>query len=368
MIFDQYLGPETLHREYKIGAMNLTGEISIEYIYFLLTSGKWVFNIYIIESLRDYIKKYLPKYIAAFNNKRSGVNHGEIYFGVDDKGFVKGIPYKGRLNIDFLIPLVNDILNKNLQFSSKRMKNVIRSKIKIELIPVVYNKQTNNQDIWYNKFLDRFENNNDVFRKKIERRELWNRVLRTQTEKLYLIMNRERNIYLDHIKETRLITPSNYKHTYTHLSYLDLAGVPTYHDMITELKLKEFQHTPGTILANYRDIIKGNLSALKTSEINNCILLYTFGDYKDYCVKALKLTKPDKTKKISGGGIHPKNLLLQLDKMAPIWIEKNRGITLSIIRITIPNIGDNIKYLSKKRKFESCYRTEIYNNPITLSE
>lgn len=366
MIFDQYLGPETIEREYKIGAMELQDKISTEYIYSLLISGKWIFNVYIVESLRNYIKKYLPKYIAAFNNKRSCINCGEIYFGVDDKGFVKGIPYKGKLNVDFLIPLVNDILNKDLQFSNKRVRDLIKSKIRIELIPVVYNKN-NKIEPWYNNFLCRFENNKNVHNKKAERREIWNRVLRTQTEKLYLILNREKHSYADYIKETRLITPSNYKHTYTHLSYLDLAGVPTYHDLLVELRTKEFKYTPGTILSNYREMVKGNQTVLKPSEINNCIILYTFGDYKDYCVKALKITKPDKIKKITGGGIHPKNLLLQLDKMTPIWIQNNRGITLSIIKITIPAIDDNVLYFSKKRKFESCYRTEVCNEPVTLS-
>src|SRR5438445_687688 len=101
MYFNQFLGPETVETEYKLCIMYWNRDFELEYLIKLLKFGKWVFNGCIRNTIRVYLEKYLSKYVAAFTNKLTSINNGTIYIGIDDNGYVKGIPYKGVLCSSF---------------------------------------------------------------------------------------------------------------------------------------------------------------------------------------------------------------------------------------------------------------------------
>lgn len=366
MYFDEYIGHETKEREYKIGVINLEENMSNDYILFLLKTGKWIFNTYIYDTIRCYIRKYIPRYISSFINSR--ITNGEFYIGVNDDGIVKGIPFKGKINHDFINNCLKKSIDELLKFHSKRDKEFLKRNITFELINVNFKKE-GIQTEWYNVFLKRFFYRAEKQNNYKKQKDMWKRVLLTQTQKkLYYILNEQKNKFIEYVRDNRIFTKTKYRHSYSHLDYLDLAGVPDYYSMMGELNTKEFQNTPGEVLAEYRKFNIGLPTKLHYKEINNCILLYIFGDYKDLCVRSLKIAKPHE--KIISSGLYPKCLLGQVDKMIPVWVNSNRSINIYVIKFNIPCnfIPDgNIMFLNeKKRKYETCFReSEEIMGPVT---
>lgn len=56
-----------------------------------------IFNDVIEENLKNYCKRYIPKYISAFSNCEK-IDDGYLYFGVNNIGEITGIPYLGKLD------------------------------------------------------------------------------------------------------------------------------------------------------------------------------------------------------------------------------------------------------------------------------
>jgi hypothetical protein len=91
--FDDFIGTETLSQEYKEFTFNNAGiPIDIKSAEYYCNSNKFEFNEYVILNIQKYFNYYLPKYISGFLN--SNLN-GEFYIGINDYGFIKGIPYCG---------------------------------------------------------------------------------------------------------------------------------------------------------------------------------------------------------------------------------------------------------------------------------
>jgi len=99
-ILGQMIGPELLDREFKefcLQKLNIffTEEDIIKLIYNHIPLNKIIWNKMINSQICDYFTKYIPKYIGNFS--KAGID-GTLYFGIDDMGFVEGIPYYGRLS------------------------------------------------------------------------------------------------------------------------------------------------------------------------------------------------------------------------------------------------------------------------------
>jgi hypothetical protein len=372
MIFNEFLGPENIDKEYKVAVIYWNREIKYNHSLELLRSGKWIFNECIHNTIKTYLEKYLSKYVSAFTNNLSKINNGTLYIGVDDDGYVKGIPYKGELKLNSIIPIINNIFNSLICFPSKEIMDYVRKNLKIEIIKVNFERGnlTDNEQSWYHDYLNKHNEKVLKIKKNDEYRKRWAKLLCSQTEKLYKILNRERTEFLHYIKDTKILTKSNYKHTYSHLEYL--IDVPNYYDLVADLKIKEFIFEPGERLKKYKEMKNGILTDIKLHDYNSIMTLYIFGRYKDYCVDSLKRYRPTSPKIILNEE-YPKNLLSQIDKMIPMWMNFNRVMNLYVIKITIPSTilktSENITYFNpKKRKYESCFRKITKVGPITVIE
>lgn len=371
MEFNQFIGPESADREYKLGVMYWNREFSFDELVYLLKTGKWIFNDCTHNTIRVYLEKYLSKYIAAFSNRLSSINKGKLYIGIDDNGYVKGIPYKGKLSLTSITPIVNKIIDNMMSFSNKMISSHIKQNIKIEIIDVTFKMKLNIiRNIQYENFLDTYQKRKKILDQYNYRKNKWAKIIESQTSKLYRNLNNERYIFNEYIKDTRVLTKQNYKHAYSHLEYL--CDVPNYYDLIADLKIKEFTFIPGEKIKMCKPLLSGQLTKIHSSEINDIITHYVFGRYKDYCIATYRLYKPINPK-INFNQKYPQFLLSQIDKMIHLWMANNRSMKLYVIKITVPSnfLGNDesvMYYNPKKRKYEECFRAiDYHNGPTTIS-
>lgn len=93
------IGPELLNREFKeLYLQNIDMFFESDEIYNFLYKNmsfdrhKW--DNMVNHTINRYINKYVPKYTGIFS--KAGIS-GKLYIGVDDYGFIEGIPYYGKL-------------------------------------------------------------------------------------------------------------------------------------------------------------------------------------------------------------------------------------------------------------------------------
>ena len=135
--YGQSLGKETISSEYKEFSFYHSGiPYDKKEITEFLTSFRWDFNDLVSKSIKNYLDIYLPKYACGFLDQNSETDHGELYIGVDDNGFVHGIPYQGEIGEIGEIGDIGEIGKIGITSNSDWKKYV-----KIEFIPVSYSNE-----------------------------------------------------------------------------------------------------------------------------------------------------------------------------------------------------------------------------------
>lgn len=368
MEFDEFIGFETSEKEYKLGVICWKEEFDLETITECLRTCIWKFNECIINTIIEYIEKYLSKYIASFTHKLSNLKNGYLYIGVNDKGYVKGIPYKGSLSLDFLNPIIDYLFKNSLFFPNEEIKMQLRKHMMIETINVTYTKKEE-------KLFDfeEFMKTENKKRNKIERfesfKKRWNILMDSQGGKIHENLNKNRERFISYLEIKEILTKKKYKHMYSCLEYL--CDVPTYYDLRADLKIKEYKELKRGNVCKCINITNfNNRGEVHISEFNDIISLYTFGRYWDYCRDNYRFFKP-KIPKLKLIKDHPKKILSHISNMIPSWISKNEDINLYVIKIVIPSgflkDGESIMYYNeKKRKYQECFRTvDVNNGPTT---
>jgi hypothetical protein len=120
-----FLESENIEREYKefFFKINFEKYFDKSQIFQFLFDDKLnpfdinTFNSYLIDNFQVYFENYLPKFIASIQNNIDIQDSASIFFGINDKGYVTGIPY---INIDsnFIRKIekkIKKILYKNLR-------------------------------------------------------------------------------------------------------------------------------------------------------------------------------------------------------------------------------------------------------------
>lgn len=374
MSYNDYIGRETIDREFKELCMELSENIDHHKSIELLKSGKWTFNRHIIDSLSVYIQKYLPKYVASVSHQKTRLEKFTLYIGVDDKGYIKGVPFQGQLDINVINAIIYDVVKSS--FSNKNIDTILAS-INLEIQQLSY-QNISEKEYSFDPYIY-FENSNSLKRRKIEEmiqsRNSWNKYVRSQSEKLYKNLNKDRYDFLDYLKDRKIPQIKDYSHTYSHLFYL--CDVPSYYDMIVDIKTKTFKDPKAGIMRNFSRIVTRKLPNVCHSKINESIIFYHFGRYKDLCIDASKIVKPPKTKSRLFQSF-PSKLLSRVSSMIPCWLSRNSNMNLYLIKIHIDktcfNDSDDdsietcIPYFNhKKRTFEECYRALSPHGPITVT-
>ena len=122
---------ESLTVEHKEFTLHKTKSIANKLILFdFLNNFKFTNEIkqLFIKSLFIYCKEYLPKYICSFSN--SNIN-GELNIGINNIGFVTGIPYKGDLPFKKIKKKIYSIIETSIQQKIKIQENIEIKLIKV---------------------------------------------------------------------------------------------------------------------------------------------------------------------------------------------------------------------------------------------
>ena len=358
MYYDENIGKEKKNCEYKVFNFNpliISKEDAIKY----LCNGKFVFNKSVIETLKNYLEIYLPKYICSYYHPKSNLTIGYLYFGIGDDGSVSGIPYEKLLPKNFINYQINKIFSKLLKFTDINVKNEVKSSIKIDLIQIdksdiLENKIKNKYSIYY-EYIDELEKIKLEHLKYKKKRIVWEKLYDPDILKLCEMINDQetRRIILEFIKEKTNYSIKNFKNKYSDLHlYCD---VDNYWNFIYKLKSG----------IKFKPLKSGEIVDIKEDSLN---IYYWTTKWKDSKTNFLKLAKPRLPKK-SIDSDRPLFLLSQSTKMIPEWIKKNINLNLFVIKITI-SIKNSyvIEYKDIENKWKSSYRTVKKNGePMSLT-
>ena len=318
--YGQCMGKETTRSEYKEFSFYHTG---IPYdkneIEEFLTSFKWEFNDLIDKSVYNYIDMYLPKYASSFLDKNSETNYGELYIGIDDNGYVHGIPYQGEI--------------KGLELGGLKGLEYITSNsdwqkyVKIEFLPVSYSNQ-NVKDVFpaMSNYYQKYEKTQSIIRHYTKKYRKW----------------QAQNDYYSQ----KLIDLYNNKSTYNRfLNYMK----------------RECE--------NYKDIIDTNfIFQQKTHEeitkyrMKDDNIYYFVCKWKDENLEKIRRHKP---KAPDGYLLHsyvrygPTAIFTQCNNIIPWWMKHNKDMNLYVIKIsfTKPSVDIDIKYKNNR-----YHRTMTHKN------
>ena len=317
--YNQCLGKETISSEYKEFSFYHSGiPYDKKEIPEFLTSFRWDFNDLVNKSIKNYLDIYLPKYTCAFLDKNSETDHGELYIGVDDNGFVHGIPYRGEI-----VDIISPIFIKDLTSTSDW-----RDYVNIEFIPVSYKNQKPLKDV-----LPAMSN------------------YYQQYEKIQLIVRA-------HAKKYKKWQAQN---DYYSQKLIDLYNnKSTYHRFVNYMKRE---------CENYKDIIDDNfIFEQKTHEeitryrMTPDNIYYFVCAWKDQNLEKIRRHKP---KPLDGHLLYsyirygPQAIFTQCNNIIPWWMKHNQDMNLYIIKIsfTKPFLDIDIKYKNNR-----YYRTMTHKN------
>ncbi len=324
--YDEFIGPEDEITEYKEFAFNSAGlvlDTKLAELY--CQNSNFDFNESVISNLKKYFKVYTPKYFTAFNNASM---NGDLYIGVNDYGFVKGIPYKGELPTDYLKDKIYKSLEEYIQNS-----DVFNFNDMIEINFINISKPDNPTTSTNPKFFDYLCKKQEYlieYQKWVEKFENWKIRYAYFTQKLVdLVNNKEsRELLVQWIKSK---DPNN--------SCIQL--------LETDYQLEYKDH--------------GEIAVLKDDPKN---VYYWVCLWKDHVTDYLKTIKPVFSHEFNQHNL-PVNLIVSASEMIPYWTNFNPNMNLYLIHIKFKNINidsDNkivIKYREpNKKQWICCYRTK----------
>lgn len=346
--YNEYIGQETVDCEYKEFTFNLSGLIlDTKLAENYCSTNRFDFNANVIFNLKKYFKVYLGKYACGYFN--SGID-GECYIGINDFGFVKGIPFKGRIPAHHLKEKIIQVLNSNVKNHDTPLidwSNLVQ--IKFIKIKSDFKLETTQNP----KFISYVEG-----------------------KEKYL---REYQEFVDKTIAWRL------RMNFSLNKLVDLANNPvTRAQLIEYIKLND-PYNPVIKLFESDFVLeyKGHDDIIRIKD-DPTEPYHWVTQWKDYVIDSIKADKPILT---STFNMHntPTNLLVSANEMIPYWLTYNSNMNLYVIQIKffgsklsipdnsnstqlIPNAYKNFKYLDlNAKKWTRCYRTVLPNgDPVCL--
>ena len=239
--YNDCLGPETLSIEHKEFSLYKTGvQFDLSQAETYCETNKFEFNDIVLKTIPKYID-YIPKYVCGFLN--SSITDGTLYVGVDDDGFIKGIPLRSgeTINTDWIHSLVKERIDKFVRIKkqvediSLEKENVITIPFTVECIEI----ETEHKSELHPEYLHYLEQKKRYMELVVTHQQSYKKWLDTfefATMKLVDIVNIPKN-------RERLIEYMEQAHDYNHIA-LNIIRDPTYQlpslegqGLVRELKL-----------------------------------------------------------------------------------------------------------------------------------
>jgi hypothetical protein len=336
MFHNEYLGNETLTREYKEFTFNHGGlEFDPIVAEDLIKSSKWIFNDLIKDNIQKYLRIYLPKYVVGFMDSLSEASSGELYIGVNDAGVVQGIPFQGFLSEEMIRDEIKSVINEYVICDTKQ-KKILMESINIELVPIVYieNELSPTHDLLIKYYTGKadYDAKEQAFAKEFS---TW---------------YSQFTIYM-----TKLVDLFNLEPTRTELYHYIQKKKPD----SNVLKMMDDGYQLETRTHEEITVLK--------DDITNPY--YWVCEWKDLMIDSLKLVKPIPRHRSDIVPLfNPMHIITKLNCMIPWWMQKNEGMNLYLIKITFKKHQDinEIYYLDTFNKLNRCYRTIVDGNPCCM--
>jgi hypothetical protein len=333
--FNDFIGNEDLNTEFKEFSFHnsdlvLSNQLAESYCH----NYRFDFNLNVLTNVNRYIERYLPKYTCAFLN----INvEGTLYFGVNDYGFVKGIPFQGDIPINTIKKRVFDIIQTNIknpfgqEVDLNKLISVDIIKINNPPEPTKAIPQT------FSKFLDKKKIYIKAYNDFIKKNNKWKVRFNYFSQKLVDLVNNEDS------RDMIIVYIRNIDPTCNVISMLES-------DYILEYKCHD------------------EVISVKTDPTNP---YYWVCKWRDDMIRILKKSKPI-FEVHDFYPIIPYNLIISTDEMIPYWIHNNQSMNLYLIKINFKTLNSTFKvktsskqYFSYFRyddnKLISCYRNILHN-------
>jgi hypothetical protein len=340
--FNENIGRESYGTEFKGFSFYKTGmTIDKDDAEKCCIDKKFIFDHLTALNLDVYIDQYVPRYACGFINseKESEKEYKkspekQLYFGVNDFGFVKGIPYKDSITLEKIKEKIEKTFSTHLRTTTKLHFNVEIIEVDRETVPVPdkdvpekFTKYLAKKDAYMKRYQDFIDES-------------------TKVKEKYDIINLKL-VDIFNTKETRLIVEEYIRKT-----------DPT--NPVLQIIASDFQ---------LLQISGEELRDIKTDPTNPYYWVTTF---KDSIIDEYKKNKPifnDLFRKTT-----PLNLLISLDEMIPYWIQANLDLKLAVIKITFciekneEEIVDNIStfFDITTKKWTSCKRVIDKGQPMCV--
>ena len=319
------IGDETIDKEFKIFNFFTIGlELSNEDAIDLVDNKKWIFNDNIIKNIKSMINIYLPKYTCAYlSNNQTDIC--TLYFGVDDFGNVKGIPFQGQLDEKEIYNHIKEQITEKIKSDEN-----IMDYIDFELIKLEYNNTTiKDTHPYYQKYLDLQIEYNNKKNKFLKKKETWLKLSQRYNQKLLDLVN-NKNTRQELVNYIELNSPLN----------------PAIKLLKSDIVFQVF--STGEMLMFKDD----------TNSVFHWVM-----KWKDVMLSFVKSIRPKFSFKIPCH-VYPTSILMGIDTMLPYWFKFNQNMNLYLIKFNFkPHDKINIQYKNIYNEWTSCVRLINKNGP-----
>jgi hypothetical protein len=322
-------GLEELNKEYKEFYLDkiefyFNEEICKKIIYDKHRIDHNIFNRMIDENIRDYMIKYIPKYLNSYSS--AGLS-GELYFGIGDDGKCHGIPYYGHIDKKIILDGLDSVRNILRGLILNNVNNdIIRwyyDNIKIDIIEIEHNTNEDDNIIRIGEILK----NNQIL--EIE----WNKYLKKRQEWHQEILKYS-------IGLSKYLESENMRYEIS--EYINM------HLLDNKYDKKILENLSNMYIKNEYNEREISIDLVESIRNNWQHPLKWVLDYKNYKINDLKFKKPLRPQYKPIEQIYTtickdiKNIKFQL---------ANNGCKLYLIKMKIPYLeGTRIEYYSPKKK------------------
>jgi hypothetical protein len=339
--FNDFIGKETLNSEFKEFTFHNSGlTIDNQLAESYCQNYNFDFNSNVIQNIKRYIKFYLPKYTCAFLNSNIP---GELYIGVNDYGFIKGIPYQGELPIDSIKKRIHETIRTSVKssigcvFNLEKLISIDILKVDNPSIPTKPAPQSfTNYLVQKQEFIEEYNGFVEKFKS-------WKIRHNFFTQKLVELVNNveSRMMLIEYIRRNNPDSP--------------VIGI-----LESDYVLQSHTHDEITIL--------------KDDPTNP---YYWICRWKDEMVDTMNKNKPVFNEPAFCPAI-PYNLITSMSELIPYWIHNNQNMNLFMIRIKFNTLMGTFgvcsssklffSYLSHNDKnWISCYRNVLPDGELVCT-
>jgi len=339
--FNQFIGTETINMEYKEFTFNSTGiDIDTPLAESYCTTNKFDFNSNVERGLEKYFKDYLPKYICGFMNAQID---GTFLIGVNDYGFVKGIPYQGVLSEELITKKIFKHIYDRVKFMDKIPSAIMKQFVDIKLIDIAKPvKPSNPINPKFRNYLLEKEEYRKKYNEFVEKTDNWKLRFAFVNQKLVELVN--------NIESRILIKDFIRRHDPTNpvISLLD-----------SDYQMESNNHDEICLLREKSDNA-----------------YYWVCLWKDEMIDYIRSQRPVFNEEFNSS--IPANLIVSAYEMIPYWVTYNENMKLYVIQVQIlysefkklyQKILTSIlvSYIDKNKKLISCLRIVLPNgDPICI--